>query len=124
MFFSFSALGPILLIDWPPILRYPYLLTDPKIIPEAPLAPIYSNFEGRARQKKHGFLVKIFQKKPENVFFWRVFQKLNQNRVFLVLWKSSENQFCRPKKDRQNFRKCLENPPMPPRENPKLDPPL
>ena len=39
------------------ILRYPYLVTDPKIFLKAPWTPIYTNFEGRARAKKHDFLV-------------------------------------------------------------------
>ena len=34
------------------ILRYPYLVTDPKIFLKAPSAPIYINFEGRARADK------------------------------------------------------------------------
>ena len=41
-----------------------------------------------------------------------------------MLWESSKNQFGRPKKKkgRQNFRKFFENPPPPPRENPRSAP--
>ena len=56
--------------------------------------------------------------------FWPAFSKFclrrrnfGQNRVFVLLWKSSQNQFGRPKKSRQNVRKFFENPP--PREKPR-----
>ena len=91
------------------ILRFPYLVADPKKFPKAPSAPIYTNFEG----------VKIFQnvgqnfpKVPTNAIldcFFSKFclrrEKLDQNRVFLLLWESSDNQFGRPKKRSTNFRK-------------------
>ena len=38
--------------------------TDPKIFLKAPLAPIYTNFEGERAPKKRDFFVKIFQKVP------------------------------------------------------------
>ena len=37
------------------ILRYPFLVTAPKIFLKAPLRPIYTNFEGRARRKTRLF---------------------------------------------------------------------
>ena len=43
--------------------------TDPKIFLKAPLAPIYTNFEGEHAPKKTRFFVKIFQKVPKNGFF-------------------------------------------------------
>ena len=49
-------------------------------------------------------------------------RKIGQNRVYLVLWENSENQFgLSKKKRRQNFRSFFENPP--PLEK-TLDPPL
>ena len=51
------------------VLRYQFVVTDPKIFLKAPLAPIYTNVDGGERPKKRDFLVKIFQKVPENVFF-------------------------------------------------------
>ena len=49
--------------------------TDPKILLKAPLAPIYTNFEGERAPKKTRFFVKVFQKVPKNGFFWLFFQK-------------------------------------------------
>ena len=44
--------------------------TDPKIFLKAPLAPIYTNFEGeRAPEKKRDFLSKFFKKCPKKGFF-------------------------------------------------------
>ena len=41
-------------------------------------------------------------------------RKFGQNRIFLVLWESSENQFVRPKEQgRQNLRKLFEISPPP-----------
>ena len=51
------------------ILRYPFLVSDPKNFLKAPLTPIYTNFEGAAR-----FLVHIFQKVSKNACFWLFFQ--------------------------------------------------
>ena len=45
-----------------------------------------------------------------------------QIRVFILFWESSENQIGRPKKGRQSFKKSFENPPPPPRENPRSAP--
>ena len=44
------------------ILRYPYLVTDPKIFLKSPLAPIYTNFEGGVRAKKKKILGQKFPK--------------------------------------------------------------
>ena len=43
--------------------------TDPKIFLKAPLAPIYTNFEGERAPKKRNFFGKTFQKVPKNGFF-------------------------------------------------------
>ena len=58
------------------ILRYPYLVTDPKKFLKAPSPPIYTNFEGRVRAKKRDFLVKTFQKVLKNAFFGLFFNIL------------------------------------------------
>ena len=50
--------------------------TDPKIFLKAPLAPIYTNFEGERAPKKTRFFVKIFQKVPKNGFFDYFFKNL------------------------------------------------
>ena len=86
------------------ILRYPYLVTDPKIFLKAPWAPIYTKFEGGARAEKTQFLAKFFQECPKTLFwpvFWKIClrrRKFCQYRVFGVIWESSEYQFGRPKK--------------------------
>ena len=94
---------------------------------------------GGARAEKTRFFIKIFEKVPKNAFFG-LFSKIclrrtnfSQNRVFLLLWESSENQFCRLiKKEillkirppRENPRSAQENPrSAPPRENPRSAPP-
>ena len=60
------------------ILRYPYLATNTKNFLKAPLAPIYTNFEGRVRAKKRNFLVNSFQKPmPRNAFFGLFFKKFS-----------------------------------------------
>ena len=43
------------------ILRYQFLVTDPKKFVKGPLAPIYTNFEG-ARAEKTQFFGQIFPK--------------------------------------------------------------
>ena len=64
------------------ILRYPYLVTNRKIFLKAPLAPIYTNFEGGARAKKQRvFLVKILQKVPKNAFFGLFFNLLPYSQI-------------------------------------------
>ena len=104
--------------------------TDPKIFIKAPLAPIYTNFEGERAPKKNAiFFVKIFQKVPKNGIFDCFLKKIGlrrtkfrQDRGKTVLWESSKNQFGWPKKKgRQNFGKFFEIPP--PLEK-ILDPPL
>ena len=95
--------------------------TDPKIFLKAPLAPIYTNFEGERAPKKRDFFVKIFQKLPKNGFFDCFFKKVPSK---TVLWESSKNQFGRPKKKKKVV-KILENflKIRPPLEK-ILDPPL
>ena len=82
------------------ILRNSYLVTDPKIFLKAPWAPICTNFEREARAKKSQFFWSKFSKKglKTSTFGLFFFQNFDQNRVFLLIWKSSENQFGRPKK--------------------------
>ena len=81
------------------ILRYPFLVTDPKKFLKA---PIFTNFEERAPKKRNS-LVKNFQKGTKNAFlacFSKTClrrKKFDQNGVFIVVWESSENLFCRPK---------------------------
>ena len=66
--------------------------TDPKIFLKAPLAPIYTNFEGERAPKKNAiFLSKFFKKCPKRLF-WLFFQKnclrrrkFSQNRGKTVL---------------------------------------
>ena len=53
----------------PPFDTFSEIPTDPKIFLKAPLAPIYTNFEGERAPKKRYFFVKIFQKVPKNGFF-------------------------------------------------------
>ena len=92
--------------------------TEPKIFLKAPLAPIYTNFEGERAPKKNAiFLSKFFKKCPKTAFLTVFSQiclrrrKFSQNRGKTVLWESSKNQFGRPKKKVVKF---LENPPPPP----------
>ena len=63
-------------------------------------------------------LVKNFPKRGRKRMFWNVFSKIclrcrkfGRNRVFLVLWESSENQFSRHRKNFENtppFEKILD----------------
>ena len=53
-----------------------FLPTDPKMFLKAPLARIYTNFEGERAPKKRDFFVKIFQKVPKNGFFDLFFSKI------------------------------------------------
>ena len=50
--------------------------TDPKIVLKAPLAPIYTNFEGERAPKKRDSFVKIFQKVSKNGFLDCYFKNL------------------------------------------------
>ena len=55
---GFRGADPSLPIQRAPLctfLKYPYLVTDPKIVLKAPLVPIYSNFKGGARAKRTQF---------------------------------------------------------------------
>ena len=75
--------------------------TDPKIFLRAPLAQIYTNFEGERAPKTRR---KFFKNCPKTVFlncfskFCLRRRKFDQNIVFLMLEESSESQFGRPKK--------------------------
>ena len=78
--------------------------TDPKIFLKAPLAPIYTNFEG--------------ERAPKNAV-----RKFSQNRGKTVLWGSSKNQLGGPKKKRlSKFWKIFWKSAPPPRENPRSAP--
>ena len=44
------------------ILRYPFLVTDPKVFLKAPLAPIYTNIEGGARAEKNAVFQPVYSK--------------------------------------------------------------
>ena len=69
------------------ILRYPYLVMDPKIFLKAPLAPLYTNFEGGAEKVR--FFVKYFHKVPRNAFFSFFFSKFCLRRR-----KFDQNSLC------------------------------
>ena len=84
---------------------------------------------GERTPKKTRFSCQTFQKKGLKTHFsacffskfclWR--RSFGKNRVFVMIWESSENQFGRPEKNsRQNF---FENPPPHPLDK-ILDPPL
>ena len=86
--------------------------TNLKIFLKAPLAPIYTNFEGGARaKKKRNFSVKVFQKVPKNAFFGLLFQnfacgaenfaKIGTKQCF---GRAREINLVDLKKGRQNFR--------------------
>ena len=57
-------------------LRYPFLVTDPKVSLNAPSAPIYTNLKGGARAEKRRFLINVFQKVLKNAFFGHFFKKI------------------------------------------------
>ena len=78
--------------------------TDPKIFLKAPLAPIYTNFEGERAPKKNAIFCQHFSKSAQKRLF-DCFSKIClrsrkfcQNRGKTVLWESSKSQFGRPKK--------------------------
>ena len=97
----------------------------------APLAPICTNYKGRARAEKLRSFINIFQKVPKNTFFGLYFQNfvcgaellLKQglcrafwplfwrNRVLRVFSDSSENQNGRPKKRLSKFSIFFSEPP-------------
>ena len=58
------------------ILRYLFLVTDPKIFLKAPLALIYTNFEGTARAEKTRFFGQNFPKIAEKRLFGLFFFKI------------------------------------------------
>ena len=109
--------------------RNPFWPTDPKIFRKAPLAPIYTKFEGGRAPKKTRFFFEIFHKVAKNgvlTVFLKILlrrRKFCQNRGKTVLWESSKNQFGRPKENMVvkilvNFLKIR----PPPRENPRSAP--
>ena len=69
---------------------------------------MYTYFKGGVRN----FLVDIFGRNAFLACFFSKFclrrRNFGQNRDFLVLWESSENQFGRPKKRSIKFRKIFE----------------
>ena len=103
------------------ILRYPFLVTDPKIFLKAPSVPIYTNFEGGLHAEKTQFFGKIFQKVPKNAYFGLFFfkilpvaQKYRPKQGLcsgLGELRKSINQFSRPKKKvDKTFEVFFENP--------------
>ena len=83
---------------------------------KVPMAPIYTCFKGERAPKECDFLVKIVQIMPKNPSFFSkffelfvacFFQIFFQNREYLVLYESLENQFCRPKKRSSKFSKIF-----------------
>ena len=108
--------------------------TDPKLFLRAPWAPIYTNFEGERAKKNAIFLSKFFKKCPKTAFFDCFFQKFACGAENLA--KIGAKQYfgrngraqkinlvdLKKKKGRQNFGKFFENPPPPPRENPRSAP--
>ena len=97
------------------ILGYPILIDGPKNFSRGALAPIYTNFQGGARaEKKRYFLVKIFKIVQKKTLLWTFLSKFclrrrnfGQNRVFLLVWEISENQFDRAEK--KTFDKISKN---------------
>ena len=100
--------------------------TDPKIFLKAPLAPIYTNFEGERAPKKTRFFCQNLSKSAQKRLFWLFFQKFacgaenfakirgkhcfgRARKINLVDLKK--------KKGRQNFRFFFENPPPPSRKS-------
>ena len=71
--------------------------TDPKFFLKAPLAPIYTNFEGeRAPKKRDFFLSKFFKKCPKTAFL----SKIRANQCF---GRARKINLVDLKKGRQNF---------------------
>ena len=105
--------------------------TDPKIFLKAPLAPIYSNFEGERAPKKTRFFCQNFSKSAQKRLFLLFFQKFACGAEHLAKI-GAKHCFGRAlkinlvdlkkKKSRPNFRIFFKNPP-PPLEK-ILDPPL
>ena len=83
------------------ILRYPFLVTYPKIFLSCLWRQYILSLRGGA-PKNNPIFWSTFSKKS---LFWPVFSKFclrcresDQNRVFFVLWQGSESQFSRPRK--------------------------
>ena len=68
---------------------------------KASSAPLHANFEGEHTSKRCTFGAKTFQKLSKNGIFDLFFlislaeQKFGQNRVLIVLWERSKNQYGR-----------------------------
>ena len=80
-------------------------MMDPKIF-LAPWVPLNTNFEGGGGAEKTQLFWSIFfQKVHKNAILCLFFQKFAMaQKVSVVLWECSENQFGRPKKKgRLNF---------------------
>ena len=93
------------------------------------MAPIYTNFEGERAPKKTRFFCQNFSKSAQRRLFdfFQNFaggaEKLAKKGAKQCFERARKNQFGRPKKKgHQNFGKMFENPPPPPRENPRSAP--
>ena len=74
------------------ILRYPYLLTDPKIFLKAPLAPLYTNCEGEARAENTQFFGQNFQPIFQNVI-WIFFCEYKLFKHLIPSFEDSDGPF-------------------------------
>ena len=90
-------------------------MTGLKTFLRAPLAPIFTNFEGRARAEKPNFWSK-FSKKCIKTLFMACFlkklpaaKKIWSIRGFIVIWESSENQYGPPNKNPPLGQSCRSN---------------
>ena len=95
--------------------------TDPKIFLKAPLAPIYTNFEGERAPKNAIFLSKFFKKCPKTAFL-TVFQKFACGADNLAKIGAKQCFGIARKINLVDLKKRSQNPP-PPLEK-ILDPPL
>ena len=91
------------------ILRYPYLVTDPKNFLKAPLAPIYTYFRGERVPKKRNFFGQNFLKSAKNAFL-ACFSKfcLRRTGSFYCFGRARKINSGRPKK--KSSTKIFENP--------------
>ena len=67
------------------IFQNPFLVVDSKNFLKAPMALIYTNFEGERAPKKRDVLVKIFEKVPKNAFLACFFKILPAAHKFLPI---------------------------------------
>ena len=103
--------------------------TDPKIFLKAPLAPIYTNFEGERAPKKTRFFCQNFSKSAQKRLFWQFFfqkfacgaENLAKMGAKKCFGRAPKINFVDLKKKRSsNFRFFLKI--RPPRENPRSAP--